>query len=415
MHVCSGTEKSCHKLPIKEPGGALNRNGVHAAASRFNQVQGPPEAKSSAKRALRGAYGQLGEEPPEGLKASALMEVFKRGPGWVTNPEATRRIHAYWTKKGQPGYAKIGWGAPGDFDRCRVEVGEEIGENSPDKLRFINQICAQWHHDALGYWPGRPTSGATVPFTGDPASALTLVSSATSPVKAAWFADPDLTGPTPLTVTDEGRVYGHLALWGTCHTGFDGVCIEPPHSDTDYAYFRTGAVHTDTGQQVAVGQITMGGGHARAGLRWRPALAHYDSTSAVVADINCGDDDYGIWVAGQTRDLTPAQMRELRAAPLSGDWRAVHSGNLELIAALAVNAPGFPVPRVGVQEGTQVSLVAAAPVLPHEDTPAAILERLGFNPEMFGEAVVAAIERKGHRQERLAALRARVGDPDGGQ
>jgi hypothetical protein len=62
------------------------------------------------------------------------MDVFKRGPGWVTNPEATRRIHAYWTKKGQPGYAKIGWGVPGDFNRCRIEVGEEIGENSPDKL-----------------------------------------------------------------------------------------------------------------------------------------------------------------------------------------------------------------------------------------------------------------------------------------
>jgi hypothetical protein len=49
-------------------------------------------------------------------------------------------------------------------------------------------------------------------------------------VKAAWFRNPHLDGPTPLTVTDDGRVYGHLALWGTCHTGFDGVCIEPPHS-----------------------------------------------------------------------------------------------------------------------------------------------------------------------------------------
>jgi hypothetical protein len=179
------------------------------------------------------------------------------------------------------------------------------------------------------------------------------------------------------------------------------VCIEPPPSATDYAYYLTGEVLTDEGP-VPVGQVTIGGGHAKTSLPMRPALAHYDSTSSVVADVTCGEDDSGIWLAGQTRDLTPAQMRELRAAPLSGDWRAIHSGNLELIAALAVNAPGFPVPRVGVQEGTQVSLVAAAPVLPHEDTPAAILERLGFNPEMFGEAVVAAIERKGHRQERLA-------------
>jgi hypothetical protein len=232
-------------------------------------------------------------------------------------------------------------------------------------------------------------------------------------VKAAWFADPLLDGPTALTVTDEGRVFGHLALWGTCHTGFDGVCIEPPHSETDYAYFRTGVVHADTGEQVPVGQISMGGGHAKTGMRWRPALAHYDSTSSAVADVACGEDEWGIWVAGQTRDnLTDQQMRELRASPLSGDWRAVNSDNLELIAALAVNVQGFPVPRVGVAAGLQVSLVAAAPVLHDDertDSPARVLERLGFNPEYIGDAVVAAMKREQNRQDRLAALRARVG------
>lgn len=407
MHVCDGMEKSCHKLPIREPGGALNRNAVHAAASRFGQAQGPAEAKASAKRALRGAYKQIGEDPPDAIKASALMDVFKRGPGWVTHPADTRRIHDYWTKKGQPGYAKIGWGVPGDFNRCRILVGEKIAKNSPEDMRFLNQICAQWHHDALGIWPGRPVSGETLPFKDETpvADALTLVASATSLVKAAWFADPNLSGPTPFTVTADGRVFGHLAQWGTCHTGFDGVCVMPPPSPSSYAYFLTGAVLTDEGTQIPVGQISMGGGHARPGMRWRPALSHYDSTSAAVADITCGEDDHGIWVAGQTRDLTDAQMRELRASPLSGDWRTINSDDLELIAALAVNVQGFPVPRVGIAAGTQISLVAAAPVMPKEEDH---VDRYGLDPDMVAEAILSAMDRRESRRVRLTTLRQRV-------
>ena len=128
---------------------------MHAAASRFNQVDAPPEAKAKAARQLRGAYKQLGEEPPDVIAGQpSTAEEFERGPGWVTNPVETRRIHDYWTKPGQEGYAKIGWGVPGDFNRCRTLVGEKIAANSPEDMRFLNQICAQWHHDALGFWPG---------------------------------------------------------------------------------------------------------------------------------------------------------------------------------------------------------------------------------------------------------------------
>ena len=80
-------------------------------------------------------------------------------PAGSPTPRTPSGIHDYWTVPGEPGYAKIGWGVPGDFNRCRVEVGEEIAENSPDKIRFLNQICAQWHHDALGFWPGRSHLG----------------------------------------------------------------------------------------------------------------------------------------------------------------------------------------------------------------------------------------------------------------
>jgi hypothetical protein len=114
------------------------------------------------------AYIALGPHPdmpednsPAALTASGLAETdiigarmeFKRGPGWVTDPKATNRIHDYWTKPGQPGYVKIGWGTPGDFARAKALIGEKIAKHSPEKMRFLNQIIAQWHHDALGYWP----------------------------------------------------------------------------------------------------------------------------------------------------------------------------------------------------------------------------------------------------------------------
>lgn len=106
------------------------------------------------------AYVALGPHPdmPEAgsdaevaLVASGMQ--FGRGPGWVTNPEDTKRLWEYWTKPGQPGFEKIGWGKGGDFNRCVAQVGEEVGESDPAKLRFIKAQCAQWHHDALGYWP----------------------------------------------------------------------------------------------------------------------------------------------------------------------------------------------------------------------------------------------------------------------
>lgn len=82
-----GEGKEAHGLPIREPGGALNRNGVHAAAGRFNQVQAPPDAKKSAANALIRAYGELGEEPPEVLRRATASQ----NP--TSAAEAAARIH----------------------------------------------------------------------------------------------------------------------------------------------------------------------------------------------------------------------------------------------------------------------------------------------------------------------------------
>lgn len=183
-----------------------------------------------------------------------------------------------------------------------------------------------------------------------------------------WFADPMFDGACPLTVTDDGQVFGHMALWETCHTGRPAdVCLTPPRSDSGYAYFLTGYVRamSDGGfEDVPVGSLTMATGHASTtpGTSAAAAIAHYEHTGCAVADVTVGEDEFGIWFAGALRSgVTAEQVREFRGGSLSGDWRFI-SGGLELVAALAVNVPGFPVPRVQAglaASGVQTALVAA--------------------------------------------------------
>lgn len=64
------TKAQCH-LPVREPSGTLNRNGVHAAASRLGQTRIPPELKRRAARALMARYRELDEDPPESVRRIA--------------------------------------------------------------------------------------------------------------------------------------------------------------------------------------------------------------------------------------------------------------------------------------------------------------------------------------------------------
>lgn len=174
----------------------------------------------------------------------------------------------------------------------------------------------------------------------------------------SWFKDPGLTRATPLTITDDGKVFGHVAAWATSHIGM-GRGVKPPRSASQYAYFRTGELRTDEGD-IQVGQLTLAGGHASLQASAEEAIKHYDDTNSAVADVVAGEDQFGIWVAGALRpDVTPSQIRAFRASSPSGDWRPIN-GRLELVGVLAVNVPGFPVARaITASGGVPGALVAA--------------------------------------------------------
>jgi hypothetical protein len=175
---------------------------------------------------------------------------------------------------------------------------------------------------------------------------------------SAWFKDPKLAGPTPLTVDDDGRVFGHIAAWHVNHIGMTAG-TKPPKSKSRYAYFHTGVVRADDGQDHPVGQLTLAGGHASLNVNAIDAARHYDDTGSAIADVHAGEDSYGIWVAGSLRsNASPEQIRALRASAPSGDWRPI-GGSLELVAVCQVNVPGFPIARARVASGQVYALVAA--------------------------------------------------------
>ena len=168
---------------------------------------------------------------------------------------------------------------------------------------------------------------------------------------ADWFDIPEAEVATPLTYGSDGRVFGHIALWGSCHTGFlNGAvaeCVQPPASKTDYQHFHLGTLETDGGD-VRVGKITYATGHAPLSASARVAADHYDNTGSVGAFVKARNGSVGIWVSGAVRsDISAEGFRDLRANPPSGDWRSLNR-NLELVAALSVPVPGFPIPRVEV-------------------------------------------------------------------
>lgn len=173
-----------------------------------------------------------------------------------------------------------------------------------------------------------------------------------------WFDNPKLQRPTPLTILDDGRVFGHIAAWHVDHIGM-AFGTKPPRSRSKYAYFHTGTLKTEEGVDIPVGQLTLAGGHAGLEASAEDAVRHYDDTASAFADVHAGEDAYGIWVAGALRPgTTPEQIRAARASAPSGDWRPIN-GRLELVAVCQVNVPGFPIARARVASGQVLALVAA--------------------------------------------------------
>lgn len=87
----------------------------------------------------------------------------------------------YWVAG--PGAAKIGWGAPGDFNRCRVNIQAEVSEKgAPLAPHIIDGLCATLHKIATGARPGHAP--------GESAGRAAMASDPKKPYGDVTYADP---------------------------------------------------------------------------------------------------------------------------------------------------------------------------------------------------------------------------------
>ncbi len=319
------------------------------------------------------------------LPSPMTVEVARREFAWIDDDAITDGMvpksackfpHHEVSADGSPGAANLAACSAG----IAVLNGGRGGSSIPDA-----DVKGVYAHLARHIKDGRKTPP---PLT----ASLTACGCDTpyDPPTDDMFEDPGFTRLTPPTITADGRYFGHGAEWSTCHTGVQGTCRKPPR-EGEHAYFRLGEVITASGASVPVGHITMGIGHAPTseGFSAASAIEHYDNTSAVVADVASGEDAYGIWFSGRLRPgVTEAQKAALRSAQLSGDWRSF-GGKLRLVAMLAVNVPGFPVPRLSTATagGRQFALVAAGIVSDTDDRSARSVVMSSLQRRMGRDAV----------------------------
>lgn len=329
------------------------------------------------------AYGEIeGEEG--GYSAAMAARELELDAKY---PKTLEGLQAFLRDRGiQPVVASVS--IPELGDACSPCLAEELGtlpptlaKNAAKKKAAAKGSKADDAEDAKDGGADEDTEGDD----GKPAFLKKIKAKTASggpdlpPVE--WFTDPGLDGPTPLQIDPEsGRIFGHIATWGTCHIGISKRCTPPPRSKSDYAYFNVGALRAveeipnatlETMERkvrtVGVGHLTMNTGHASLSASMAETMAHYDNTGTVAADVAAGEDRYGIWVAGRLRpELSETDLHRLMAAPPSGDWRS-RDGALELVGVLAVNVPGYPVPRARVASGapeTPFALVAAGATKP---------------------------------------------------
>lgn len=421
------TNTTSYRLPVGDVvNGRLTLifHAIYAAAALLSGAHGGlPDVPEADKHEIRNVISAIYPE-----MATAFGDPSIRAPWDRSAQEGIQlAMSEFATDSAKEPYGDVAYADPGYQEDGKKRYPLDSEEHCRAAWSYINKAenAAKYNSNELAMIKGKIRSalkkyGVKVEEDGDKMSvnADYSITDDGYPITppASWFNDPKLEKKTPLTVTREGQVYGHLAAWGECHRDVTmRECVLAPKSQQQYAPFHLGDVMTADGEIVRVGKIVMDTRHADIRLGYSAAALHYDNTGDEIAVIRAGEDEFGIWVAGSVvPEATPRKVAKLRRSPLSGDWRR-ERGSLELTAALAVNTPAFPVYAMENEE--RLALVAAGTVLPDLDEEfefgTASLREFSAPPtgidalvaSMVEDEVAKAEERlKEERAQRLADL-----------
>ena len=328
---------------------------------------------------------------------------------WLNTSEADESFETAALKVSRPSVdlAAVEWKLT---DEDGKEISEEEWWDLPADAKVIQTITKA---ELIGFtMVATPAFGDTmIEFNPERESrdAAVVASAATEfrprTYPAAAFADPGLTEPTEIHMREDGTIVGHLACFGACHRSIQAQCVMAPRSPSGYSQFLTSpSIQLDNGTRQRVGRLTVGTGHADDRIGGHAAMAHYDNTGTCFALVNVGEDAHGVWVSGVAAPWATAEQIEMGlAAPLSGDWRDFGQG-LDLIAALAVNTPGFAVRGRDDEFGRPATLVASIGPTPtgKGGTSGAALSATAI-ADIVSAAVNAALDKRDTDAE-LAAL-----------
>ena len=193
-----------------------------------------------------------------------------------------------------------------------------------------------------------------------------------------WFELQD-DGERAFEVDGEGRCYGLVIEWGTCHIGSGRRCLNASDFQKDgFSHFYAGGkrVLTDSGELVEVGTIYADTVHPNLLMEASDAQAFYAHTGCALADVRLYETSRGIVAAGAMRpDVDPIEARAFRGSDVSPDWRWIQEprgrGRHRLIGLLACNVSAFLVEAVAASAGAAPGSARATFTTDEDATPIA--------------------------------------------
>lgn len=243
----------------------------------------------------------------------------------------------------------IGWSLSLDDIESETRLSEPEWEEQRDGTIIIKTsrqqelttvTHARVRHLALVDTPAWPVAR---PVLGAPPAIAAAAAGYLYP--AHHFARWESPEMVPLSVTTDGRVWGHGAGDG-CFRG-DGRCLKyTPDPDPDMRNFHVATACLDDGSTIRVGSLTCAGLHASTSL---PTVAdvrrHHEDSSAVWARVVAWNDKYGrLCITGSVvPGLDETTLAQVSGAPLSPElWPVPGTPGLTLVGLHAVNTPAWP-------------------------------------------------------------------------